>query len=148
MHDGGKAKISRDGLIAAYPTGFPLTRQGQAGMYAYRQPGIRLDLLADGFVTEEEAIEVLVALAEEDLLRLEVEPAQDAKAGLVEVAPDRGVGGTPRVEEAGGLSGIRGIEGGHDPDDASRAHQRAQRLRIVDQALRCLSDRSLKADPS
>jgi len=62
-------------------------------------PGVGLDLLADGAAAEEEAVEVLVAFAEEDLVRLEVEPAEDAEAGLVEIAADRGVGGTPGIEE-------------------------------------------------
>jgi hypothetical protein len=53
---------------------------------------VRLDLLADGAAAQEKAVQVLVALAEEDLVRLEVEPAEDAQARLVEVAPDGGVG--------------------------------------------------------
>ena len=56
--------------------------------------GERLDLLVDrdsGGV-EQEAVEVFVALAEEDLAGVELEPAFDAEADLVEVAADGGVG--------------------------------------------------------
>lgn len=77
-------------------------RQGRSGGWMLiRHPGVRLDLLADGFAAEEEEVEVFVTLAEEDLIRLEVKPAQDAEAGLVEIAQDRSVGGAPRGSGGG-----------------------------------------------
>ena len=85
-----------------------------------QSPRVRLDLLADGSAAEQEAVEVLIPLAEEDLVRLEVEPAQDAQAGLVEIAADRGVGGALRIQEAA-LSGLGDVWGGHGSEDASRA---------------------------
>jgi len=53
--------------------------------------GLPSPLLADADAMGDQAIEVLVALADEDLAVGESEPAQDAQAGLVEVAGDRGV---------------------------------------------------------
>lgn len=83
--------------------------------------GVGLDLLADGAAVEEEAVEVFVSFAEEDLSRLEIESALDTRAGLVEVAADRGVGGAPLVEEFEVRPRVRGgSAGGHDSEDASR----------------------------
>jgi hypothetical protein len=60
---------------------------------------IRLDLLADSPVAEEETVEILISLTEQDLVRLQIEPAEDTQTGLVEISPDGGVGRTPFIEK-------------------------------------------------
>jgi hypothetical protein len=58
-----------------------------------------LDLLADGGAVAEKAVDVLVALDDEGFVVLQVEPAQNAEAGLVEVAADRRVSGALGAQE-------------------------------------------------
>ena len=79
----------------------------------------RTAAIADGPAAEEEAVEVLVSFAEEDLVGFEVEPAEDAQAGLVEVATEGGVGGARIAAVSFGFRRIGGR--GHGSEDASRA---------------------------
>lgn len=55
--------------------------------------GVVLDLLEDRSAFQDVAVEVFVPLADQDLVGLEIQPAPDTQAGLVQVAADRGVRG-------------------------------------------------------
>ena len=70
-------------------------------------PGVGLDLLGDARAVAQQAVEVLVALDDQGFVVVQVEPAQDAETGLVEIAADRGVGRALGADE--GRRGHRGI---------------------------------------
>src|SRR6185369_10243272 len=63
--------------------------------------GIRLHLLADASGTGDQAIEIFIPFAEKRLVLPQVEPADDAQTGLIEIATQRGVRGPLGIDEGG-----------------------------------------------